>query len=71
MFRFRGVIQIYSHSQLGGCSDLGGSFMFAGSVMEVKCLSASGIKTILSEAKQSSRSNKLICDVYFKCTVIS
>ena len=45
--------------------------MFAGSVMEVKCLSASGIKTILSEAKQSSRSNKLICDVYFKCTVIS
>ena len=35
----------------GGYSDLVGSFRFAGSVVEVKCLSASGFKTILSEAK--------------------
>ena len=39
------------HSDLGGHSDFGGSLRFAGSVVEVKCLSASSIKTILSEAK--------------------
>ena len=45
------------HSDLGDHSDgegafrLVGSFRFADSVVEVKCLFASGFKTILSEAK--------------------
>ena len=48
------------HSDLGGLfrfrgdhSDLGGLFRLAGSVVEVKCLSASGIKTIFSEVNQN------------------
>ena len=58
LFRVRGVIQIQgSHSD--GRSYLQGSFRFSrvfhvwggSSVVEGKCLSAWGIKTILSEAK--------------------
>ena len=45
-FRFKGVIQVYR-----GHSDLGELFRCAGSVVEVKCLSALGNKTIISEAK--------------------
>ena len=35
------------HSDLGGYSDLGVSFRFAGSIVEMKCLSALGIKTMI------------------------
>ena len=44
--RFRVLIEIYIPH-----SDLGGLLRFAGSAVKVKCLFASGIKTILSEAK--------------------